>query len=114
MLSPIAGELPPCAPFVGGVHQSGAAARDHAEARVRKQTRDDLGLLVVRMAGLDPRAAEHAYGRSNAAQPLSRDRELCHNSQHAPRFLAIGRVECGGIDELRNLVGLTHAYARVG
>ena len=36
------------------------------------------------------------------------------NPHHPPRFLTIGRVECLRIDELRNLVGLTHAYAPAG
>jgi hypothetical protein len=66
------------------------------------------------MTRLDARAAEHADRGPDAAQALRRESELCHNPHHPPRFLTIGRVECLRIDEFRNLVGVTHAYARAG
>ena len=106
MLRPIAGEEPPYAPSLAACMIPGPPPEITAKPASDRQPRDLLRLFVIRVAGLDARAAEHADGGADAAQPFGRDRELCHNRQHPPRFLAIGRVECVRIDQFRNLRGL--------
>src|SRR5207248_3481609 len=54
---------------------------------VGQQTRDPLGLAVIRMIGLDACAAEEAHGGTHTAEAFGRDGELCHNTEHPPRFL---------------------------
>src|SRR4029079_12439342 len=66
------------------------------------------------MSRLDARASKHRNRGTNAAQSLGRGRELCHNSEHTPGFAAVGGVRRLRIDELGDLGGLIHGYARTG
>ena len=110
----MAGELAAMRALVGRFHEPGPPPEMTEKPASDRRRAIVLRLFVIRMTGLDARAAEHAHRGPDAAQALGRDGELCHNPQHPPRFLTVGRVECLRIDEFRNLVGLTHAYARAG
>ncbi len=90
---------------IGRLHQSRAAAGDHREARVGKQARDAFGLR----RNTDDRGLMRALPNMLTAGRMPRRRsvasgELCHNAQHPPRFLPVGRVHRLRIDQLRNLV----------
>ena len=93
---------------VGGFHESRAAAGDHGESGVRQQARDRLGLRrSTDGPGLMRALPNMRHGGTHAAQAFGRGGELCHNPQHPPGLLPVGRVHRLRIDQLRNLAGLT-------
>src|ERR1700682_167127 len=94
---------------IGCFHQTRATTRNDRKARVRKEPRDTFRFSVIRMAGLDAKAPEHAYCRPYAAQTFGRDGEFCHNAEHPPRLLSVRRVHRLRVDHLRNLARLNHA-----
>ena len=72
-----------------------------------------FGLLVVS----DDPALMRALPNMLTAGRMPRRRsvasgELCHNPQHPPGLLPVGRVERLRVDQLRNLAGLRHACLR--
>ena len=55
---------------IGSLHDSRAAARNHGESGVRKQPGRLLGKRVIRMAGRNARAAEHAHRGTDLVHSL--------------------------------------------
>ena len=100
---------------IGGLHQAWSASGNHREAGVGEKAGDAFRLFIVGMSRADAGAPEHADGGPDIAQLLRCDREFCHNAEHPPRFLAVGRIRRLGIDQLRDLARLNHlVHAHAG
>src|SRR6267143_2106541 len=98
------GGAPEVGPAVGGFHDSGAAARNHGESGVGKQPRRLLGKRIVRMAGRNARAAEHAHCRTDLVHSLGGLDEFLHNAEQTPGLARRVRLPRGGVERFRNLV----------
>ena len=105
MLRPIAGERPACAPWLAASINPGPPPEITEKPASDSRRAIDFAVRVVRMVLADARAAEHADGGMDAVQLVGRGLELCHNPQHPPGLLSVGRLQRWRIDQLGNLVG---------
>ena len=94
---------------IRGLHDARPAAGDDRVALLREESADLARHRVRRVAGIDPRRAEHRDRRADRRQRIEALDELREDSQRAP---GVGVQECGSLRRLEELAVLGHR--RVG